>query len=111
MHKGYGNVLQIARSGNEWHPTQKPVELIEKLLDNTDWASGVLDLFGGSGTTLIAAEHQGQTAYLMELTEGYTDVIVRRYAKDTGDIGGIRLIRNGKEINRQEWERILDGIE
>ena len=110
-HKGYGNVIQVARSGNELHPTQKPVELIEKLLDNTAWANGVLDLFGGSGTTLIAAEHQGQTAYLMELTEGYTDVIVRRYAKDTGDIGGVRLIRKGKEVPRSEWDALLDGIE
>ena len=110
-HKGYGNVIQVARSGNELHPTQKPVELIEKLLDNTAWANGVLDLFGGSGTTLIAAEHQGQTAYLMELTEGYTDVIVRRYAKDTGDIGGVRLIRKGKEVPRSEWDTLLDGIE
>ena len=96
---------------HELHPTQKPVELIEKLLDNTAWANGVLDLFGGSGTTLIAAEHQGQTAYLMELTEGYTDVIVRRYAKDTGDIGGVRLIRKGKEVPRSEWDTLLDGIE
>ena len=110
-HKGYGNVIQVARSGNELHPTQKPVELIEKLIDNTAWANGVLDLFGGSGTTLIAAEHQGQTAYLMELTEGYTDVIVRRYAKDTGDIGGVRLIRKGKEVPRSEWDTLLDGIE
>ena len=52
-HKGYGNVLEATRSGNELHPTQKPVEILEKLLDNTDWAKGVLDTFGGSGTTLI----------------------------------------------------------
>ena len=47
----------------------------------------------------------------MELTEGYTDVIVRRYAKDTGDIGGVRLIRKGKEVPRSEWDTLLDGIE
>ena len=40
-HKGYGNVLEATRSGNELHPTQKPVEILEKLLDNTDWAEGV----------------------------------------------------------------------
>ena len=39
--KGYGNVLSISRSGNELHPTQKPVELLEKLVDNTDFATGV----------------------------------------------------------------------
>jgi DNA modification methylase len=110
-HKGYGNVIQMQRSGNELHPTQKPVALIEKLLDNTAWASGVLDFFGGSGTTLIAAEHQGQQSWIMELTEGYTDVIVRRYAKETGDIGGISLLRGGREVSRAEWDDILDGIE
>lgn len=46
-HKGYGNVLEATRSGNELHPTQKPVEILEKLLDNTQWAEGVLDTFGG----------------------------------------------------------------
>lgn len=109
-HKGYGNVIQVARSGNELHPTQKPVELIEKLLDNTAWANGVLDLFGGSGTTLIAAEHQGQTAYLMELTEGYTDVIVKRYIRMTGD-KQIKCIRQGQELPLEEYERILESDE
>lgn len=78
--KGYGNVLECSRSGNDLHPTQKPVELIEMLLDNTDWCSGVYDPFGGSGTTLIACEKMGQTAYVMELEPKYVDTIVRRFA-------------------------------
>lgn len=78
--KGYGNVLECSRSGNDLHPTQKPVELIEMLLDNTDWGSGVYDPFGGSGTTLIACEKMGQTAYVMELEPKYVDTIVRRFA-------------------------------
>lgn len=78
--KGYGNVLECSRSGNDLHPTQKPVELIEMLLDNTDWVSGVYDPFGGSGTTLIACEKMGQTAYIMELEPKYVDTIVRRFA-------------------------------
>lgn len=57
-HKGYGNVLEATRSGNELHPTQKPVEILEKLLDNTQWAEGVLDTFGGSGTTLIGGRER-----------------------------------------------------
>ena len=83
-HKGYGNVLRCNRSGNELHPTQKPLELFEQLLNNTDFAYGVYDPFGGSGTSLAAAEKQGQQAYIMELTPGYTDTIVRRYVQLTG---------------------------
>ena len=105
-HKGYGNVLQCSRSGNELHPTQKPLELMEKLLDNTAWASGVYDPFGGSGTSLAAAEKLGQQAWIMELTPGFTDTIVRRYIQLTGD-DTPRLIRKGKEQPREVWEPIL----
>lgn len=106
-HKGYGNVLEATRSGNELHPTQKPVEILEKLLDNTDWAEGVLDPFGGSGTTLIAAESAGQPAYLMEMEPRFVDVIVRRYIKTTGKTTGIRLFRKGKELAREQFEEMF----
>lgn len=103
-HKGYGNVLEATRSGNELHPTQKPVEILEKLLDNTQWAEGVLDTFGGSGTTLIAAESAGVPSYVMEMEPGFVDVIVRRYIKTTGKTTGIRLFRKGKELAREQFE-------
>lgn len=106
-HKGYGNVLEATRSGNELHPTQKPVEILEKLLDNTDWAKGVLDTFGGSGTTLIAAESAGQPAYLMEMEPRFVDVIVRRYIKATGKTSGIELIRKGKTVGRDRYEHFF----
>lgn len=105
-HKGYGNVLTIARSGNEYHPTQKPLDLIAALLDNTEWAEGVLDFFGGSGTTLIAAEDAGQSSYIMELTPGYTDVIVERYIRHTGK-ADVKCIRNGRELTRAEIMPLL----
>lgn len=101
-HKGYGNVIECTRSGNELHPTQKPVEILEKLLDNTAWADGVLDTFGGSGTTLIAAESVGQTAYLMEMEPRFVDVIVRRYIKTTGK-DKIQLVRKGKTVARDHY--------
>lgn len=101
-HKGYGNVIEATRSGNELHPTQKPVEILEKLLDNTDWAEGVYDAFGGSGTTLIAAESVGQSAYLMELEPSFVDVIVRRYIKTTGK-DKIQLVRKGKTVARDHY--------
>lgn len=106
-HKGYGNVIEATRSGNELHPTQKPVEILEKLLDNTQWAEGVLDTFGGSGTTLIAAESVGQPAYVMEMEPAFVDVIVKRYIKTSGKTTGIRLFRKGKELGREHFERMF----
>ena len=106
-HKGYGNVLEATRSGNELHPTQKPVEILEKLLDNTQWAEGVLDTFGGSGTTLIAAESAGVPSYVMEMEPGFVDVIVRRYIKTTGKTTGIRLFRKGEELGREQFEEMF----
>ena len=59
--------------------------LFEYLLGNSCPRDGfVLDPFGGSGTTLIAAEQAGRTAYVMELDPRYCDVIVRRYEQVTG---------------------------
>lgn len=72
---------------NEWHPTQKPVELGERAIRNSSPQGGiVLDLFGGSGSTLIAAHGTGRRAYLMELDPRYCDVICRRYAEHTGTV-------------------------
>lgn len=106
-HKGYGNVLEISRSGNELHPTQKPVELIEMLLDNTEWLEGVYDPFAGSGTTLIAAEAKGQKAYCMELTPEYTDTIVKRWIRATGS-NNVKCIRNGEQLSREEIAGIFE---
>ena len=106
-HKGYGNVLEATRSGNELHPTQKPVEILEKLLDNTRWAEGVLDTFGGSGTSLIAAESIGQQAFLMEMEPVFVDTIVKRYIKTTGETTEIRLIRKGVEQPSEIFEGIF----
>lgn len=106
-HKGYGNVIEATRSGNELHPTQKPVEILEKLLDNTQWAEGVMDAFGGSGTTLIAAESIGQKSYLMELSPQFVDTIVKRYIRTTGKTSGIRPFRKGKELGREHFEKMF----
>jgi len=72
-------------SKNEFHPTQKPVELPERALQNNSKSGDiVLDLFGGSGSTLIAAEKVGRHAHLMELDPIYCDVIVKRWENFTG---------------------------
>ena len=70
---------------NDYHPTQKPVELPERAVTNSSKAGDtVLDLFGGSGSTLIACEKIGRHARLMELDPKYCDVIVKRWEDFTG---------------------------
>jgi site-specific DNA-methyltransferase (adenine-specific) len=74
-------------SRNGEHPTMKPVALFEyQMLNNTKGGDIVLDLFGGSGTTLIAAEKNGRVSYLMELDPKYCDVIIKRWQEFTGKI-------------------------
>jgi DNA modification methylase len=72
-------------TANRLHPTMKPVELIERALRNSSKAGDmVVDLFGGSGSTLIACERLGRASRLMELDVRYADVICRRYQEYTG---------------------------
>jgi DNA modification methylase len=67
------------------HLTQKPVQLASRAIEYSSKAGeNVLDLFGGSGSTLIAAEQTGRRAFLMELDPAYCDVIVERFEKFTG---------------------------
>ena len=79
-------ILEFDRpSRNDEHPTMKPVALFEyQMLNNTKGGDIVLDLFGGSGTTAIAAEKNGRVAYLMELDPKYCDVIVTRWQAFSG---------------------------
>ena len=67
-----------------FHPTVKPVELIEYCLGSHKNKKIVLDLFAGSGSTLIACEKTGRIAHLMELDPKYCDVIVKRWEDFTG---------------------------
>ncbi|MDP2431806.1 MAG: site-specific DNA-methyltransferase [Pseudomonadota bacterium] len=81
-----GDVWQIKKPHkNDLHPTMKPVELVERAIRNSSRPGDVvLDAFGGSGTTLIAAEKSGRRARLIELDPKYCDVIVRRWQEYTG---------------------------
>lgn len=70
---------------SELHPTMKPVPLFDYQIKNSSKAGdNVLDLFGGSGTTIIACEQNGRCAYVMELDPRYVDVIINRWEKLTG---------------------------
>ena len=73
---------------NGEHPTMKPVELIAYQIGNsTQKGDIVLDLFGGSGTALVAAEQMNRRCRILELDERYADVIVKRYEALTGQKG------------------------
>jgi site-specific DNA-methyltransferase (adenine-specific) len=79
-------ILEFEKPGrNGEHPTMKPVALFEyQMLNNTKGGDIVLDSFGGSGTTMIAAEKNGRVGYLMEFDPKYCDVIVKRWENFTG---------------------------
>jgi DNA modification methylase len=82
----YGaNVFEAKREIQKFHPTVKPVELVEYCLGSHKDKKLVLDLFGGSGSTLIACEKMGRQARLMELDPAYCDVIVKRWEDFTGN--------------------------
>lgn len=67
------------------HPTMKPVALVAHLMENSSLEGDcVMDIFGGSGTTLIAAEQLGRTCYMMEVDPHYVDVIIARWEELTG---------------------------
>ena len=77
-------VWEVNKDGvNEYHPTQKPIALPAKAISNHD-VETVLDLFGGSGSTLIACEQLDRTCYMMEYDPKYVDVIIKRWEEFTG---------------------------
>jgi DNA modification methylase len=89
---------EISRaSANEFHPTEKPVSLCARAIKNSSKQDGcVLDLFGGSGSTLIACEQLNRTCLMSEIDPRYCDVIRKRYAKFMG--------------KEDEWEQITPKI-
>lgn len=83
---------------SEEHPTMKPVELVARAISNSSKRNNIIiDLFGGSGTTLIASEQTGRKCRMMELDPKYCDVIVKRYLNTTGKTD-VTLLRDGEEV-------------
>lgn len=85
IRKQWAGFMGDAEARNRMHPTQKPTELIKYIFD--EWCDGkinVVDLFGGSGSTLIACEKTNRKCYMMELDPHYCDVILSRWEKYTG---------------------------
>ena len=81
-----GDIWTIKRENRKDHPTSKPIELIEKAIKYTIKKNKIVqDLFGGSGSTLIACEKTNRNCYMMELDPIYCDVIIKRWEDYTGN--------------------------
>jgi len=87
------------------HPTTKPISLIEKALCNHP-AKTVLDLFGGSGSTLIACEKTKRVCFMSELDEHYCSVIIQRYIDFTGNKDSVSLITNDGNITLENLQKM-----
>ena len=86
-----------SRSG--MHPTMKPIELVGKLIKNSSRHGWIVqDLFGGSGSTMVACERLGRQSRLMEFDPKYADIIVKRYVALTGDIGCYCVDEGGQRV-------------
>lgn len=108
-HKFYGDRKQTTvwefdrPSKSKLHPTTKPLPLIAYPMKNSSLVNSiVLDLFGGSGSTLMAAEQMDRMAYLMELDPVYASAIVRRFVAYRGHTEDVHIIRDGKKLSCSE---------
>lgn len=83
--KNESDLWSISKDSKYQHPTQKPVELSKRAINNSsEQGNIVLDLFGGSGSVLIASESTARKCYMMELDPIYVDVIIQRWENFTG---------------------------
>ena len=83
--KNESDLWEVKKDTAYVHPTQKPVALSVRAFGNHIKMTKVLDLFGGSGSTLIGAEQTGRNCYMMELDPKYCDVIIKRWEEFTGE--------------------------
>lgn len=102
--KNESDLWEIKKDHNYVHPTQKPVALSVRAFSNHIKSKVVLDLFGGSGSTLIGAEETGRHAHLMELDEKYVDVIINRWQEFTGKLAVHTA--TGKTYSELKQERV-----
>jgi len=101
-------ILESKPSRSEGHPTMKPVALVERMLRNSAKKSNVvLDLFGGSGSTLMAADRLGMCARLSELDPKYVDVIVTRWQQFTGKTA--TLESTGQTFDQVKQQRLSNA--
>jgi DNA modification methylase len=85
------------------HPTQKPIELASYCFNSYDMGNTILDLFGGSGATMVACHQTKRNCLMMEFEPHYCDVIVKRMIKLDPSI---KVKRNGQLIDNKQWHTI-----
>ena len=91
---------------NGEHPTMKPVPLLCYPIKNSSQVNGiVMDLFGGSGSTLIACEQIDRIAYTLELDPKYATVIVKRYMEQVGTDDDVYVLRDGEKVHIRDVEK------
>ena len=84
-HQLWNGMIREGEHEKRVHPTQKPIRMLSEILqDFTNEGDIILDVFGGSGSTLIACEQTGRTCYMAELDPKYVDVIIERWENLTG---------------------------
>jgi len=87
------------------HPTMKPIPLLAYPITNSSMSNCiVLDVFGGSGSTLIACEQTNRICHMIELDEKFVDVIVKRYIEQVGTSENVTVIRDGKTLSYSELD-------
>jgi 16S rRNA G966 N2-methylase RsmD len=97
-HQWHGMIKASEHGQKRLHPTQKPIALVEWCFNNYGAGDKILDLFGGSGVTLVACHQTARTGYVSELDEKYCQVIINRMLKLDKTI---KVKINGKEYNQQ----------
>jgi len=101
-HQWRGMIKASESNQKRVHPTQKPIALALHCFDRYDFGKNVLDLFGGSGSTLLAAEQSGRTCFMMEIVPYYVDVIIKRYIDYKKSAEDVFVIREGEKFSYSE---------
>ena len=101
--KAQGNVISCKRTGNVNHPTEKPVELLQKIINVSDIIKSIGDPFLGSGTTMIAAEKTGRFCFGMEIDEHYCQVAIQRWC-DYVEMDIVKI--NGQTVQWSDYKKV-----
>ncbi len=103
---GLGTVWEVKRDRNYAHPTQKPVELATRAIENSSQRDEiVVDAFTGSGTSLIAAEMTGRRCYCVELDPAYAEVTITRWQDYSGKIARLNGLPYSEVVRQRQQER------
>ena len=104
-HQLWNGMIREGEHEKRVHPTQKPVRMLSEILKDFSKENEVIvDVFGGSGSTLIACEQLNRKCYMAELDPKYIDVIIQRYINLKGTDKDVFLLRDGKKIPYNEVE-------